>query len=446
MRLLTNRLPMPLLILGLNHRTAPIAVRERFAVGVDRADPILQDLAGLPTVREAALLSTCNRTEFICHLDEADTSTLHQWADRGFAANRGALRQHGYELWGEEAAAHLIRVASGLDSLVLGEPQILGQVKSAYEQASAAGTLGRLLDRLFQQVFAASKSIRSTTAIGKNPVSVPSTAILLARQIFGELQQKTVLLIGAGEMIALCLRHLQQHGIHRLLIANRSFDKAYALAREYRGEAITLDTLPDRLSNADIVFSSTAANHFVIDKPMLKAAIKRRRHRPIFIVDIALPRDVDPGGGALDGVYLYSIDDLQQVAESNRAARQRAAGEAESAVQQSAAEFIRWWRGLSAAEHIRRIKQEAEEAGFSLTRQAVGAIQRGEDPAAVIERLTRKLTNKMLHTPTVRIREAAERGHMAMLDAAEHLFTQALDNDDNPPELGIVAKPESEEE
>jgi glutamyl-tRNA reductase len=313
-------------------------------------------------------------------------------------------------------------VASGLDSLVLGETQILGQLKEAWQQAHDAGSLGKVLDRLFQHTFNAAKSIRTNSGISDHTVSVAYTAVVLARQIFGDLRTKTVVLIGAGEMVQLCGRYLRDHGIANLLIVNRSLDKAEELAAEMGASAMTLDQLDQALPRADILISSTASPEPVIRKSDIKAALRKRRHRPMFLVDIAVPRDIEPEVSKIKDVYLYTIDDLQQVVDENMEQRNAAAASAVAEVDEAVAGFMRWLSGIRVSRTLKMIREQSHEFEEDLTEWALRKLEAGQDPTEVLSQMTRTLTNKILHLPSKRLREAAENQDYEVLKAADRIF------------------------
>jgi glutamyl-tRNA reductase len=379
-------------------------------------------LRALPGIEEVLILGTCNRTEIYCLSSLGGKEKLLDWVHRSNGVPAGELDRHFYSYEGEDAARHLIRVASGLDSLVLGESQILGQLKEAWQQAHEAGSLGVVLDRLFQHTFASAKSIRTSSGIGDHPVSVAYTAVVLARQIFGDLGNKTVALIGAGEMIQLCGRYLRDHGIANLLILNRSREAAEELALELGASPMTLDQLGEALPRADILFSSTASPQPVIRKGDVKAALRKRRHRPMFLVDIAVPRDIEPEVARLKDVYLYTIDDLQNVVDENMQQRSEAAEAAVTEVEEAVAAFMRWLYGIRAGRTLKRIREQSHEFEQELTERALRRLQAGQDPADVLQQLASTLTNKILHLPSRRLREAAEHRDYEVLKAADRIF------------------------
>jgi len=413
---------MPLLTIGISHRTAPIEIREKVAITQSEYSERVRDLCAMPGVEEVVILGTCNRTEIYCLSSESGKEVLLDWIHRINGITPGGLKEYFYSYEGEQAAHHLIRVASGLDSLVLGETQILGQLKTAWQQAHDAGSMGKVLDRLFQHTFAAAKAIRTTSGISDHPVSVAYTAVVLARQIFGELKSQTVVLVGAGEMVQLCGRHLREQGVAKLLIVNRSLEKANELAVELGASALTLDQLEDALPEADILISSTASPLPVIRKSDVKAALKKRRHRPMFLVDIAVPRDIEPQVSSLKDVYLYTIDDLQQVVDENMNQRSKAAESAMQDVDNAVNDFMRWFYGLRAARSLKRMRQQSHEHEKELTQKALKRLRAGQDPTEVIEQLASTLTNRILHQPSKSLREAAENQEYEILKAVDQIF------------------------
>lgn len=413
---------MPLLTIGISHRTAPIEIREKVAFTRWEISDRVRELSALPGVEEVIILGTCNRTEVYCLSSETGKELLLDWIHQVNNLEPGELNDHFYSFEGEEAARHLVRVASGLDSLVLGETQILGQLKEAWQLAHDAGSMGKVLDRLFQHTFAAAKAIRTNSGISEHPVSVAYTAVVLARQIFSELQSRTVVLVGAGEMIQLCGRHLREQGIANLLIVNRSLEKAQELATEFDATAMTLDQLAEALPLADILISSTASPEPVIRKEDVRIALKKRRHRPMFMVDIAVPRDIETQVADLKDVYLYTIDDLQQVVDENMLQRSKAAESAVSDVDAAVTDFMRWLYGLRAARSLKRLRQQSHDHEQDLTERALKRLRAGHDPEEVVKQLASTLTNRILHMPSKRLREAAESKDYEILKAADRIF------------------------
>ena len=331
---------MAFLALGINHKTASVAIRERVAFTPGQMVDALQQLCRQQPNREAAILSTCNRSELYLEQEGADADAVLRWLADYHQLDMQELRAAAYVHEDEAAVRHMMRVACGLDSMVLGEPQILGQMKSAFAVAREAGTIGPLLGRLFQSTFSTAKTVRTDTAIGENPVSVAFAAVSLARQIFANLHRSQALLIGAGETITLVARHLHEQGVKRIVVANRTLERASLLAEQFGAHAILLSDIPQELVHSDIVISSTASQLPILGKGAVESALKQRRHKPIFMVDIAVPRDIEPEVGELDDVYLYSVDDLHEVIEENLKSRQGAAQAAEELVLAGTGEFM----------------------------------------------------------------------------------------------------------
>jgi glutamyl-tRNA reductase len=413
---------MPLVAIGINHRTASVEIRERVAFAQDTMPEALRDLRNNAPIAEAAILSTCNRTELYCELTDSAPGPITTWLHRYHKLEPNLLLPHIYTHPEQGAVRHILRVASGLDSMVLGEPQILGQVKHAYQLARRAGTIGRLLDRLFQHTFAVAKQVRTDTAIGASPVSVAFAAVSLAKQIFGDLAARTALLIGAGETIEIAARHLFQNHIGRMIVANRTIERAHALASELQGYAIPLSEIPAHLAEADIVVSSTGSALPILGKGSVERALKARKRRPMFMVDIAVPRDIEPEVGELDDVYLYTVDDLQEVIEENLRSRQEAAEQAEEIIDNQVAHFMGWVRSLEAVGSVRGYRETAERIRQDLLDRARRQLSAGADAEVVLERLTHQLTNKLLHSPCVRMRQAASEGRIELVEAARELF------------------------
>ncbi|SDJ85174.1 glutamyl-tRNA reductase [Microbulbifer yueqingensis] len=410
---------MPILALGINHDSAPIEVRERVAFAPEVMPAALGEARGALGCGELAILSTCNRTEIY---GETDPDRLLEWMAEYHQVPLEQLQGCSYRYTGEEAVRHMMRVACGLDSLVLGEPQILGQIKSAYAVASEAGSIGSLLHGVFQQVFAVAKKVRTETAIGENPVSVAYAAVALASRIFTDLTRQTALLIGAGETIELVARHLKEQGIKRLVVANRTLNRARELAENLGAEAILLADIPEHLPRADIVISSTASQLPILGKGAVESALKKRRHRPVFMVDIAVPRDIEPQVEQLDDIYLYTVDDLRGVIDEGRRSREQAARAAHEIVERAAAEFMRQHRSLEAVDTIRSYRQQAQEIGDAELEKALQQLEKGGDPRRLMQQLARSLTNKLIHAPTVSLRRATAEGDMHRLRIAREII------------------------
>ena len=413
---------MPLLAIGLNHTTAPVNIRERVTFGPDIVVAALRSLTDIGGVSEAVILSTCNRTEVYCDaVDDAQEQT-REWLAGFHGLAIEDISPYLYIHEGRHAVDHLLSVASGLDSLVLGEPQILGQVKSAFQTAQDAGRTGKVLTRLFQHAFSTAKQVRTDTAIGDSPVSVAFAAVSLARQIFAELSEQTALLIGAGETVELAARHLAQNGIGRIIVANRTVSRAQDLAHQFDAYAISLTEIPAHLAEADIVIASTASPVPVLGKGTVESALKRRRHRPMFMVDIAVPRDIEAEVGDLEDVYLYTVDDLDEVIQSNLRSRQEAAEQAKDIIVFQVDEFLGWMRSLDAVGLIQDYRKQANGIRDEVLGKAQRMLEGGKPPEEVLNFLAQTLTNKLLHTPSAQLREAGSAGHHDLLEAANTLF------------------------
>jgi glutamyl-tRNA reductase len=419
---------MPLLVVGTSHQTAPLEVREKLAFRREDYREKVNELCALPAVEEALIVSTCNRTEIYGIVLPEDEQCIHRWLQQQGGLSDELAAKYIYSRKDAHAVEHLFNVACGLDSLVLGEPQIVGQLKDAWREANESGGAGKLVDRLFQHAFATGKSVRTETGINEHPVSVAYLSMVLARQIFGDLSHKKVLLVGAGEMIELCGQHFHQQGVEELIIANRSLDKAEILAERFEARSIALSALDDALPEADVVISSTSSREPVITTAAISKALKARRRQPMFLVDIAVPRDIEPAVAKLSDAYLYTIDDLQQVADENSANRDRAAEEALGLIQSSVEDFMRWLHGARAAKFLKRLRNHAEESSEELVEKALKQIRAGKDPEQVIQQLARALTRRILHVPSLRLRKAAEDQQYGILKAADWLF----DNEKDP--------------
>ncbi|MES9832299.1 MAG: glutamyl-tRNA reductase [Candidatus Thiodiazotropha sp. LLP2] len=422
---------MSILALGLNHKTAPVDIREKVTFGPDIIAGALRSLQENPAVNETVILSTCNRTEIYCILNEEDHEPLADWISRFHGLSSNRVQPYLYNHFGLDAVKHLLRVSCGLDSLVLGEPQILGQVKAAYQTATDVGTTGKLLYKLFQHAFSAAKQIRTDTAIGNSPVSVAFAAVSLAKQIFSDLSEQTALLIGAGETVELAARHLSQNGIGRIIVANRTVEKAHTLASQFEGYAIALTELSNHLAEADIVISSTASPLPVLGKGTVESALKERKHRPIFMVDIAVPRDIEPEVSDLSDIYLYTVDDLDEVIQENMRSREEAAEQAEEIIEQYVDDYMGWLRSLDAVELIQDYRCYAEQMRDEVMQKALQQLAKGKSPEEALRFIAHTLTNKLLHTPSTQMRQAGFNGQIELLDAANTLF-QIKKTDDKP--------------
>ena len=412
-----------LLVLGINHQTAPVAVRERVAFADEALPQALASLRALPDVHEVALLSTCNRTEVYASAGDGGEAALSDWL-ASHPGDAAGLHAYLYRHADAEAARHLFRVASGLDSLVLGEPQILGQVKQAWASARGAGTLGTRLDRLFQHAFTTAKRTRTETRIGASPVSVASTAVRLLQETFARPSDATVMLIGAGETVELAARHLVQARVARLLVANRTLAHAQELAGRHGGYALPLSDLERHLAEADVVISATASRDAVVTAAQVGAALAQRRHRPMLLVDLAVPRDIEPDVGELRDAYLYTVDDLQRAVEDNRRGRREAADEAEAIIELQVARYAEHAAATRGDAPLRRLRGHGEAARADALARARAQLASGASPESALEFLAHTLTNRLLHAPTVALREAAIAGDADLARAAERMFPQ----------------------
>jgi glutamyl-tRNA reductase len=412
---------MSLVVVGINHRTAPVEVRERVVFEPARIPAALQELRGLPDVRETVIVSTCNRTELYCVTETSGPRELGDWLQRYHGLGT-SLHHSLYHHDEQKAVEHAFSVASGLDSMVLGEPQILGQLKDAYRVAQESGTTGPVLNRLFQSAFSVAKRVRTETKIGANAVSVASAAVAMARTVFASFENRTALMVGAGETVALAARHLYADGLRRMIIANRSVDRARELAAEFHGFAIGLDEIPNHLKEADIVVASTAAPHSIITRHMTEQALRARKRRPMFMVDIAVPRDIDADVAELEDVYLFTVDDLQSVVNENLEGRRQAAREAGELIGAEVERFRHSLRTRDAAPMIRRLRADADRTRQQTLDQAQQMLAHGKNHEDVLNFLANTLTNRLIHAPSQRLRDAAETGDNDILDAIAQIY------------------------
>jgi glutamyl-tRNA reductase len=432
---------MTLALIGVNYKTAPIELRERIAISREELAETTRALAAVPGVAECMIVSTCNRVELLAAVDgpEADlTGFLH----RRFGLDPLLLAPHIYERRDREAVRHLFRVAASLDSMVVGEPQILGQVKEAFAVARAAGTVAGQLEHLLQSAFAAAKKVRSETEIGANSVSIASVAVELAHKIFGSLEGRTVLLVGAGKMSELAARHLAQQGAGTILVCNRTEARARRMAEEFQGRVIPFGQLYESASDADIVISSTGAPDPIFRREHGRLFMQRRRNRPMFFIDIALPRDVDPAMGKLDGIFVYDIDDLQQVTAAHIAERSREALDAESLIAGEVERFHERRRTVNAAPAIVALQRQAEEIRQAELRRVQARLSSlNAEQAAAVEALTRGLVNKFLHPPMQSLKQAAREGDAARMEALceSWLLPAEADREASPESAGTEA-------
>lgn len=401
---------MSLLAIGINHNTATVELREKVAFGPEKLPLALNQLSQHDSVHGSVIVSTCNRTELYCDVSSGDRNKLIDWLIDFHQVPPEELKPSLYIHEEQAAIKHLMRVSCGLDSLVLGEPQILGQVKQAYSDAKSLQAVDMATDKLFQKAFSVAKRVRTETDIGGNAVSVAYAACTLAKHIFESLQKTTVLLVGAGETIELVAKHLDSNGCGQMIVANRTRERAMGLANEFGAEVISLSDIPDHLHRADIVISSTASPLPIIGKGMMESALKRRKHQPVLVVDIAVPRDVEAQVGDLSDVYLYSVDDLQSIIDQNIEQRKMAAIQAEAIVSEESAAFMTWMRSLQAVDSIREFRQSANLIREELLAKSLQSLAAGMDAEKVLNELSNKLTNKLIHAPTRALQDAAEQG------------------------------------
>jgi len=432
---------MPVSILGINHKTAPISVRERVAFSPDTISSALAELKDEAQIDEVAIISTCNRMEIVYRSIQTPTenslievdqpSAVLKWLADYHDFPIDDIQPHCYQHDGERAITHLMSVACGLDSMVLGEPQILGQVKDAYGYASHAGTIGLYLNKLFQQTFTLAKQVRTDTQIGESAVSVAYAAVTLAKRIFDDFSKTTALFIGAGETIELAARHLIRQGVVNLYVANRTVERAQTLVDEFNSEKVSvqahsLTSLPEIIAKADIIISSTASPVPIIGKGLMEKAIVARKHRSMFLVDLAVPRDVEPEVSSLNDIYLYTVDDMQDVIQENLKLRQEAAREAEDIVSLHTQKFINWLNSLSSVSLLKTFRSQIEEIKSDEVQRAVSRLNLNKDQSEKTEKmmieLANRLTKKFMHQPSQSFRKAGEENDHAMLETLADVF------------------------
>ncbi|MFT4635570.1 MAG: glutamyl-tRNA reductase [Arenicella sp.] len=415
---------MHVLSIGLNHTTAPLEVRERAAVAAEHLDDALLDISKCTGIEEATILSTCNRTEVYCHVPDSNIEIVSDWLCDFHQLRKDEVAPFLYTHPDQAAVKHAFRVAAGLDSMVIGEPQILGQMKTAFAKAHKNGNTGKVLNRLFQHTFSVAKEIRTSTSIGSHAVSVAYAAVSLSKQIFSDISRQTVLLIGAGETIELTCRHLYAQGVRDIIVANRTVERAAGLAKEFGAKVISLHELPTRLPDADMVFSSTASTLPILGKGAFESSLKKRKNKPVLVVDLAIPRDVEKEVGDLGNVYLYTVDDLQQVVSDNLESRKNAAVEAEKIVAEQTLQFMHWFQNLQSIPTIRQLRDRTSLITENELINAKKRLKAGEEPSAVLEHFAYALSQKFMHHPTESLRQKHDE---ALLSATRELF--GLDNE-----------------
>lgn len=412
-------LPMKIHIFGLSHQTSPLAIREKFAFQGEQIPSVLTELMSSHDLEELVILSTCNRTEF--HLVGKTIEPLTQWLCAYVNISPENLNDYFFHYENIDAVKHIMRVACGLDSMVLGEPQIFGQVKQAYQLACETGSVKKHLARLYQEVFAVAKKIRTHTSIGACPVSIASTTVRLAYKIFTDLNKANTLLIGAGETIELVAKHLSDHGVEDFIVANRTLDRAKALAEKYKGKGITIGQIPNYLTEIDLVFSCTASQLPFIGKGLVERAMQGRT-KPLVMIDIAVPRDIEPEAAEVPNVHLFSIDDLKEMVQANKLNRQHAANKAEEMIAQLSEHFFHEFKNPESSATIRAYRNKVEQIRDEELSKAKGLLQKGYDPELVLYTMADTLTKRLLHTPSAELHKTVKEGHSDIIKLAKRLF------------------------
>ena len=410
---------------GLNHKTAPLDVREKIALPIAMQDNLLQSLVGLDAINEAAILSTCNRTEIYC--DTEDPTTIIPWLAQKHHLSPESLTPHFYIHQEEIAVKHTLRVASGLDSMMLGEPQIFGQMKQAYQQGCRMGTIKTNLQPIFQYVFNASKRVRSLSGIGNNPVSVAFAAVQLIGRIFSDYKPLNVFIIGSGETSSLVAKYLFQEGVTNFMIASRTRENAQSLAANFGGKSLDISDIPQYLSKADVIISATACPLPFINKNLVEHALSQRNHAPMFFLDLAVPRDIEANVSELNNVHLYNIDDLQQMIEKGMNERRAAALEAEQLIESELDNYIRWHRSRKATSIICDYRDHMQGLAQQELQRAMRKLSAGECQSSVLTEFSTRLVKKLTHAPTVGLRQVARDNHEELLDLAQYLFNAPKD-------------------
>lgn len=417
---------MSIIAVGINHKTAPVAVREKISFNPDQLSHALKELLSEVDCQEAAILSTCNRTELYLVQDahiEQTKQRIVGWLEEYHRIPANHITPSLYWHTDQQAVNHMMRVACGLDSLVLGEPQILGQMKQAYSQAKAAGSMALVMDRLFQRTFGVAKQVRTETEIGASAVSVAYAAVNLAKHIFSSLEKASVLLVGAGETIELVAKHLYDNKVGHITVANRTLSRAEAMAEQIGADVITLAQIPEHMVQADIVISSTGSTLPIIGKGMVEHALSKRKHRPMFMVDLAVPRDIEEQVNELEDVFLYTVDDLQSIIAKNVENRRKAAVQAEGIVNTQSNGFMSWLRGLNTQDAVLSYREQSISERDLLLEKALTQLSNGKNPEAVVAELATKLTNKLMHAPTSAFQSAAQGGELDKLIYLRDVFS-----------------------
>ncbi|NDW15010.1 glutamyl-tRNA reductase [Alteromonas genovensis] len=418
---------MTLLALGINHKTAPVALREKVAFTPDSLVEALASLKAVDGVDETVIVSTCNRTELYVNTQDESGEKILQWLSDFHHLDVKEIVNNSYLLTKDDAVKHIMRVASGLDSLILGEPQILGQIKQAFGDARHSGMVSSEFDKLFQHTFNVAKRVRSETDIGANAVSVAYAAVQLAKHIFAELPKRSVLLVGAGETIELVAQHLKEQGVKHLAVANRTVARAEALAQKLDATVFTLSQVPEHLKEFDIVISSTASQLPLIGKGMVEKALKQRKNMPMFLVDLAVPRDIESEVNELGDAYLYTVDDLQHIVQKNLENREQAAQEAQKLIDKQASDYMAWKQSQQSIDLVKQYRQKGLLHRDDIVEKAKAQLEEGKSADLVLEEMAYKLTNTLLHPTTLALREAAKHDDPSL----SRWMGQALDLSDN---------------
>ena len=425
---------MALIALGINHKSANVAVRERVAFSPEQMPEALQDVLANGGVNEAVILSTCNRTEMFVVADDRQASLAAlEWLAAYHNLPMYELQQCHYAYHDDDALRHMIQVSSGLDSMVLGEPQIFGQMKSAYAVAQEADCVGAELLRVFPYVFSLAKKVRTDTAIGENPVSVAYAAVNLASHIFSDLSKTRALLIGAGETIELVARHLVDNGVGKIVVANRTLGRARELAEQFDAQAVMLSEIPQQLESVDIVISSTASQLPILGKGAVEQALKKRKHRPILMIDIAVPRDIEEQVGELNDIYLYTVDDLTEIIDTNRRNRESEARKADVIIEEGVRNYVQTLRSLEAVDTLRSFRNKSEQLRDIELDKAMRQLAKGDAPEKVLTMLARNLTNKLIHSPSIQMKKATAEGREEVLGWTQELFELTPSETDSKP-------------